>query len=475
MLRHAKLRRRSWTTLLAALVVVVACAPRQPIDLLVVAGTVVDPSREGPLRVDVAVDDGRIVAVGEDLSRRFVASTTLDASERFVIPGLADLHSHFGNGILGPGEDDTTQVLARHLYYGNTTILNLGSAQAWPERIDELRAALDAGDIEGPRLLAVGSLITRVGSHPTTTIYSPALQERIAAIVADAPPSGPIDLTPLRATTLVRTPEDVGEEVRRVGAWGADAIKITVESGPPEFGVHPRMTPAMIAAAVEAARPFGIPVLCHISMLPELEDCIAQGAQGAVHGITPEAPLPDDLESRMTAAGFALIPTAAMFDGWARLASAPEWLDDPFLAETMGERERAWLGSAEMIAAMAWDDALPVERLGAHIARLDAVGGLVAAGTDTGNPYRFAGHALHEEIAFYARHGLTPRRALATATVNAARLLGAENEWGSIRAGLAADLVILERNPYEAIENTRAIVEVVRAGRVIDRATLPVR
>jgi len=464
------------TLVTLSVAVFLSCSEQPTVDLMLVGGMVVDVETDSePSRLDIAIDDGRIVALGETLGRRYRATETIDASGRFIIPGLADMHSHFGNGILPPGEDDTTQVLARHLYYGNTTVLNLGSFQAWPERIDELRAQMAAGHLEGPRLLAVGSLITRLGSHPTTTIYAPPVQKRIAEIVAAAPATGPIDLTPLRATTVVRTSADVTEEVQRVGEWGADAIKITVESGPGEFGVHPRMTPEMIAAAVEAARPFGIPVLCHVSALPELEDCIAHGADGAVHGVTPDEPLPDDLEGRMIDRGFTLIPTAAMFDGWARLATDPAWSEDPFLGETLSEGERDWLGSPEMIERMAWDDDAPVRRLGEHILKLHDLGGEVVAGTDTGNPYRFAGYALHEEMEFYVRSGLSERAALATATVGAARLVGAEDAWGSIRQGLAADLLVLEANPLRAIENTRTIVEVIRSGRRVDRGALPVR
>jgi len=449
----------------------------EAVDLLIRGGRVVDPSGDAPpALLDVAARDGLIVAVGAELGARFSAAETIDATGRFVIPGLADMHSHFGNGILPPGEDDTTQVLARHLYYGNTTILNLGSFQAWPDRIDALRAAMDTGSLQGPRLLAVGALITRVGSHPTTTIYAPPVQERIAEMVAAAPETGPIDLAPLRATTLVRRPEDVAEEVRRVATWGADAIKITVEAGPSEFGVHPRMTPEMIAAAVETARPFGIPVLCHISSLPELEDCLAAGADGAVHGITPVVPLPDDLETRMAEAGFAVIPTAAMFEGWIRYNEDPTLLDDPFLAETLSADERARFGSPEMLEQFSRDSLVePLKELSAHLLRLHEAGGTIVAGTDTGNPYRFAGYALHQELAFYVDAGLSEREALATATVEAARLVGEEDRWGAVREGLAADLVILEENPLEAIEHTRTIAEVVRAGRRVDRAALPVR
>ncbi len=447
-----------------------------PIDLILVGGLIVDPASEGPpRRLDIAIDDGLILEIGENLQSRYSARVNLMVEDHTVIPGLVDMHSHFANGILPPGEDDTTQVLARHLYFGNTTILNLGSAQAWPERIDALRAAMEAGDLLGPRLLAVGSLITRVGSHPTTTIYAPPLQEEIAAIVAAAPADGPIDLAPLRATTLVRTPEDVTREVHRVAEWGADAIKITVESGPPEFGVHPRMTPEMITAAVEAARPFGVPVLCHVSMLPELEDCISHGADGAVHGLTPEEPLPADLEQRMVDADFVLIPTAGMFDAWTRLSPETGWSHDFYLNEILTEREQEWLGSSEMLEEMAWTDETPVARLGEHIVRFHDLGGRVVAGTDAGNPYRFAGHSLHEELEFYVRHGMSPKEALATATIEAARLVGAEHEWGSIREGLAADLVVLRGNPLEAIELTRSIAYVIRAGQIVERHELPVR
>jgi imidazolonepropionase-like amidohydrolase len=265
---------------------------------------------------------------------------------------------------------------------------------------------------------------------------------------------------------------DVAAEVARVTAWGADAVKITVESGPKEFGTNPRMTRAMIVAAVAEA---DAPVLCHVSDLPELEDCIAAGASAAVHGITPETRLPEDLERRMVEAGFALIPTAAMFEGWVRYPADLSLLDDPWLSETITANERASLSASETVERMAWTDARPVRELGRHIRRFHEAGGLLVAGTDTGNPYRFAGYALHEELAFYVASGLSERKALATATINAAELVGAEDEWGSIRAGLAADLVVLAANPLDAIENTRTIVHVIRAGRDVERSSLPVR
>jgi adenine deaminase len=100
---------------------------------------------------------------------------------------------------------------------------------------------------------------------------------------------------------------------------------------------------------------------------------------------------------------------------------------------------------------------------------------LIVAGTDVGNPYRFPGYAIHEELAFYVSAGLTPADALATATVNAARLVGDGNKWGSLREGLAADVVILGANPLDDIGNTRTIRQVIRGGHIVNRGELPVR
>ncbi len=455
---------------------------RAPADLIVAGGLVVHPESEAPPSIeDIVVADGRIVAVGAGLAERYAATATYDASGRTIIPGLADMHSHFGNGILQGDADDTAQVLGRHLYFGNTTILNLGSAQAWPERIDALRADMAAGDLAGPRLLAVGSLMTMPGSHPTTTIYSPELQKEIADLLSRIRTEGPIDLAPLRATTLVWSPKNIIAEVNRVGAWGADAIKITVESGPDEFGDdHPQMPPDLIAAAAEAAKTYDIPVLCHISSLDEVEDCLANGASGIVHALTPEADdtLPDDLEQRMADARFTIIPTAAMFDGWGRYGDDPALLDQPALAGVLSESEKGWFSAPQMREMFGGSPewTVTLDRMAAHLKKFHDLGGVIVAGTDTGNPYRFAGFALHEELAFYVEKvGLTPREALATATLNAARLVGDEDKWGAIREGLAADLLILEKSPLDDINNTLTIADVVKGGRVVDRAALPLR
>jgi imidazolonepropionase-like amidohydrolase len=68
--------------------------------------------------------------------------------------------------------------------------------------------------------------------------------------------------------------------------------------------------------------------------------------------------------------------------------------------------------------------------------------------------------------------GLTPAEALTTGTANAARFLDQESEFGFIREGLAADLVLLRANPLEDVDNAREPAGVMLRGRWLSRAEL---
>ena len=105
----------------------------------------------------------------------------------------------------------------------------------------------------------------------------------------------------------------------------------------------------------------------------------------------------------------------------------------------------------------------------AFVRRFQATGGMVLAGTDM---LPWPGAGLHEELRLLAEAGLSPLAALQTATGNAARALGWDGHTGSIAIGLDADLVLLDANPLQDITNTTRIWAVVRAGHLLDRASL---
>src|SRR5690606_17628286 len=96
-----------------------------------------------------------------------------------VVPAFVDMHVHWGNGTFAEDDDLVEKTLARSLYYGVTRILNTGSNAASPAEIDAFRAKLKNGEWQGPRIYAVGTLISVPGSHPTTTIFPPPVQKQI--------------------------------------------------------------------------------------------------------------------------------------------------------------------------------------------------------------------------------------------------------------------------------------------------------
>ena len=88
---------------------------------------------------------------------------------------------------------------------------------------------------------------------------------------------------------------------------------------------------------------------------------------------------------------------------------------------------------------------------------------------DTPQVFNVPGIATHQELELLVASGLTPYEALRTGTVNPARYFGAEDQFGRVREGLSAELILLEGNPLADITNTRKIRGVMFKGQWLDR------
>ena len=96
----------------------------------------------------------------------------------------------------------------------------------------------------------------------------------------------------------------------------------------------------------------------------------------------------------------------------------------------------------------------------------------IMAGTDTPVFYLTPGLSLHQELALLVEAGLSPLDAIKSATINPARYFNLENELGSIKEGMWADLIMLDANPLENINNTKRIYAVLKQGKYFDRNEL---
>ena len=178
----------------------------------------------------------------------------------------------------------------------------------------------------------------------------------------------------------------------------------------------------------------------------------------------------------------AIVPTLIARE-WRRrsLNEAMAMLDDP--------RQRAPMRSAGISARTVevWRrkvslaqlepplDWVPAWNAGVSFVRLAYRNGVsVLPGTDLGVPFIYPGRSLLDELeSFVDDLHLTPREAIAAATVAPARWFGLEDSIGSVASGKLADIVLLGSDPLARIGNLHDVIGVMIRGRYYDRLALP--
>ena len=103
-----------------------------------------------------------------------------------------------------------------------------------------------------------------------------------------------------------------------------------------------------------------------------------------------------------------------------------------------------------------------------NLRRIDAAGGVIAAGTDTSN-----GASTQRELELLAEAGIPPLEIVKIATFNGARFLGRQDQMGSVEEGKIADAVLLSADPTADVKNCKAILAVFKAGQIVDELKLP--
>lgn len=453
--------------LLLVLALVTGCAPSTPgpeADLVIIGGTLIDGSGAPPQEgMTIVVDDGRIASVvPEGAAELPDGARVVDAAGKYVVPGFADMHVHFGSGG-SEGAESTTpdRVLRQFLFYGVTTVFSVGAGGGDAASIRALRSRAVAGEVTAPHIYATGSMLTLPGSHPVATIMR----------VPDGADPETYDWS-TRGVALVETLGAARAVVRANARAGMDGIKIVIESGPTGFGDdHPQMPLAMVAAVVEEASSLGLPVGAHVSSLDELEDAVAGGVRAILHAANEPYPGPEHWAAMREGEVF-YVPTLSLFapilsDRWTRAAA----FDDPFLragvaAKTLASLEgwRSPMASVpDAVRARFWNEGL------GSIGSAHEAGVPIAVGTDTSNPFVFPGYSVHVELELLVEAGLSPMDALVAATRRPAEMLRKDDEFGTVEVGKRADLLVLAADPLADIRNTRSLQVVIRGGEVVER------
>ena len=277
--------------------------------LFIAGASLIDPAAgSASPPQDILILDGRITAITPSGAvQPPEGATRIDASGRFAMAGLIDVHAHLGEGGALPGDETTrARALRQFLRYGVTSLFIPSATGANDAEFSPLRE--QCRTIAGlcPDLYGAGSLITAPGSHPISTIFN-------------MPGDTPAAVLEALGVTILAPDADINQLMDAKKAAGVDAVKIVIEDGPPPWYPKPRLSDSQIRRLVSAAHARSLRVFAHISTSDHVRIALDAGVDGVMHGPTDR--LPDDLVRRMAEQKMILVTTFALYDGiltWAR-------------------------------------------------------------------------------------------------------------------------------------------------------------
>lgn len=393
---------------------------------VLVCGAVFDGVSEEPGgRTEILVRDGLIAEIGRSVDHPDGAEM-IDLSERTVTPGFIDTHVHLTMDASNLAQQTLESPAAKalkglslareYLRYGFTTLRDLGCMDPEFPTID-LRNALNAGLVEGPRLVVAGHIISASAGHGDLRGFYASRWDLPVSAVADSP-------------------QEIRRLVRREHAYGADWIKTANAGGYFSVGddpARPSWLDEEMDVVCSTARLLGMPVAVHTGAAEACKQAIRYGVRSLEHAylIDEEA---IDMAAR---AGTYIVPTMQMTQedlGELRAGTLPDQAVWKFRRDS-----QRILDSQRLIASS------------------DAK---VALGTDCGM-FPFS-HGIREFQAMAAA-GLSPIRSLQAGTSVAAGLLG-RDDIGVLKTNACADIVAMPGNPADDITATAHVDFVMRAG-----------
>lgn len=420
--------------------------------------TVVPMTKDTVIRdATVLVRDGRIAAVGATRNVQVPSGARrIDGRGKYLIPGLADMHSHLYS------DGDTPDSLAK--YELGVMVANGVTATRFmigtPEHFT-LRREVQAGRMVGPQLWLASPQFT-----------------------------GKEDVN----SRVVTSPEDAGKAVKEMADLGYDFVKLTLFISPPVYD-----------AIVSEAKRQRIWVVGHVDPEVGVVRALAAGQQIEHLDNYLESVLADSAPMRTSVsdrglfklknwesldymdaakvepiagatarAGTYTTPTLTVFkkafalgQSEEEIKARPDWgiMPAELRALYLGAREKYWKNPATEARRTRY-----VQVRDRLVKAITDSGGKMMAGSDTPEWFFGYGWTLHRELESLVAAGLTPYQALAAATRNPAEFLRASKEWGTIETGKRADLALIGGNPLEDIRNTARIEGVSMGGRWLDAA-----
>ena len=400
------------------------------------AGSVIVDAQSDPTGPAlILVEDGKIVDIVEAGASDVVIGeddTVIDLSDKTVLPGLIDLHTHLSGDPSGEfwraattPPEYYTLIAAKNARLtalaGFTTIRDLGSRT--DQVMQSLRRATEEGIVPGPRVITAGRTISIIGGHGDVNGFHKHVDD---VLTSGYTCTGPVECS---------------AKVRQASKYGADLIKITATGGvlsQQGRGLEEHFTSAEMEAIVETAGLLGLNVAAHAHGARGVEAAAKAGVQTIEHGTY----LDEASAKAMRDNNVTLIPTLMAFQG------VTSKLGQDFYTPVVEEKIEAVATYAESLIGRARELDVPI-----------------AFGTDAGV---FPHGENAGEFGLLVKGGLTNREAFASATTVAADVLGMGDSIGQLKAGYSADIIAVDGNPLADVTVLEDVDFVMVRGRVIE-------
>ena len=406
-----------------------------------------------------------IVDDGDNLS----ADRVEDLKGAYVTPGLIDAHVHLITPFVPKVTPGVIMSLGRQVKRNLKTAVQDGvttvrDVAAFPRRIQGARRAVEAWRIPGPRIVCANSYITCFGGTPEWVPYLRGPAKLIAGG---------------QAVDRADSPEEIAALARHMVELGADWVKTchSDRSLCRGKGELPTLSDESYEALFSEAKRMGKPVAFHQMWL----SAFRKGLQyrPATFDHTPmDGVLGDEEVAAFVDSGTALIATLDVYKDTFEFDRISRDLDErgeeflepvchKMVSSHLDKYMRNGFTAEEIEKEWVIDESIPrggISNAYENVRKIWKAGGIIGCGTDSGGAdFGFFGY-FHRELGNLVEVGLSPFEALRCATAVNARILGMENDIGTLEPGKYADLVVVDGNPLEDISVMGRVLAVYKGG-----------
>lgn len=412
--------------------------------------------------------DGKIISIDQRKTFKLPEGThVIDATGKYLVPGYTDAHVHFfqSGGLyarpdaidlrtfqpykkeLKWAHDNMHDLLRRYSSTGITSVIDVGASYEFLKQRDSF--------INKPGI----PLIRMTG--PLLTTYVP---EPFKKLNTEAP------------FEMMLTEEGVRQSVRNQIPLHADFIKIWFIVMDEDIEKGARKNLLLVKAAIDEAHKNNLRIAVHATEQITARLAVEAGADFLVHSVDDEV-IKDDFVQLLKKSNTVLCPTLVVMGNYGKVlgdhyhfstdeltmanpTTIASILDYPLPDTVLAARYiKAMSAPVQQNRQQHSDSVMQV-----NLKKLVAAGVIIATGTDAGNIGTQHAGSYFSELEAMQAAGMNNWQLLEASTINGAKAMGQQKEWGSIAVKKIANMLVLSGNPLDGLENWKKIDWVINKG-----------